>query len=65
MQHNGLWELMANFKDGAPGSAVAGGTVPYSSDFEAPNDVKMEGADDDDDDDDMEETSSADAGYEH
>ena len=54
MQHNGLWELMANFKDGAPGSAVADGAVPYSSDFEVPNDVKMEGADDDDDDD-MEE----------
>lgn len=46
---------MANFKDGAPGSNVADGAVPYSSDFDAPADVKMEGVDDEDDDDDMEE----------
>ena len=46
---------MANFKDGAPAPSAADGVVPYSSDFDMPTDVKIEGADDDDDDDDMEE----------
>ncbi|KAF8491105.1 transcription initiation factor IIF, beta subunit-domain-containing protein [Gautieria morchelliformis] len=53
--HNGLWELMSNFKDGAPKSTTGDGAVPYSSEVEAPHGVKMEGVDDDDDDDDMEE----------
>lgn len=56
LQHNGLWELMANFKDEFTGSPSADGVVPFSSDLEVPTDVKVEGVDDDDDDDDdMEE----------
>ncbi|TCD63740.1 hypothetical protein EIP91_004991 [Steccherinum ochraceum] len=57
-EHNGTWELMANFK----GDDIKGENVPLPPPGD-PNDVKMEDDededddDDDDDDDDMEEIS--------